>query len=380
MHARGPDASTSAPLRALLLSDGKPGHQRQAEGILAAIGRLRAVATTSLIVRRRWVVPSRTLARCVNLGMPASLILRIGYGIPSASLPRADLIVSAGGETLAANVAAAKLLCAPNVFSGRLRRMRPERVSVLLVSLDRLATHDNCLVCLPPSPVVPPRPAGVQKLGADSPPRRVGVLIGGNSGTYRYRAEDWRRLTDFLRATHRASAIRWLATTSRRSGTRIAEQIVELARDPSSGIETFIDYRTAGPGTLGEIYAAADAILCTDDSTSMISEAIAACLPVVSVRPARGRLPSQEREYRELLVARGWYRALTLAELTPATFLAALGEITPPASSPIDALASGIASRLPRLFPSPGAEPHAGGGPNTSTAFRPPKANEFDIA
>jgi mitochondrial fission protein ELM1 len=357
MHARGQDASTNASLRALLLSDGKPGHQRQAEGILAAIARLRPVTTASLVVRRRWVVPSRTLARCVNLGMPASLILRIGYGIPGASLPPADLVVSAGGETLAANVAVAKLLRAPNVFSGRLRRMRPDRVSVILVSLDRLATHHNCLVCLPPSPVVPHRPAGVaamRKLGRDSPPRRVGVLIGGNSGTYRYRAEDWRRLTDFLRDAHQASAIRWLATTSRRSGAPIAEAIGELARDPSSGVETFIDYRTAGPGTLGQIYAAADAILCTDDSTSMISEAIAACLPVVSVRPALGRLPPQEREYRELLVTRGWYRALALADLTTAAFLAALGEITPPASSPLDALASGIASRLPRLFPSPG--------------------------
>src|SRR6516165_7467174 len=80
MHARGPDTVTSAPLHALLLSDGKPGHHRQAEGILAALARLRPVSTTSLTVRRRWLVPSRTLAACLNLGAPASLVLRVGYG------------------------------------------------------------------------------------------------------------------------------------------------------------------------------------------------------------------------------------------------------------------------------------------------------------
>jgi len=355
MHARGPDTVTSAPLHALLLSDGKPGHHRQAEGILAALARLRPVATTSLTVRRRWLVPSRTLAACLNLGAPASLVLRVGYGIAGASLPRADLVVSAGGETLAANVAAAELLAAPNVFSGRVRRLAPHRVSIILVSLDRLATHTNCLVCLPPSPVGPRSAVATPRaLSERNPPRRVGVLIGGNSGAYRYGGEDWQRLIHFLRDAHRSAAIRWLTTTSRRSGAEVADAIAALARDPSCGIETFIDYRTAGAGSLGEIYAAADAILCTDDSTSMISEAIGACLPVVAVRPMLGRLPSQEREYRELLVAKNWYRALPLAELTTAAFLAALAEVTPPADSALDALASGLAKRLPTLFPSAG--------------------------
>jgi mitochondrial fission protein ELM1 len=355
MHANGPDALTRRPLVALLLSDGKAGHQRQAEGVLAAVARLRPVTTASLVLRRRLLIPSRTLLQCVNLGLPPPAILRIGYGIASDALPRADIVVSAGGETLAANVAAAALLSAPNVFSGRVRRLAPERVSVILVSLDRLATHPNCLVCLPPSPIAPRRTAaapGIGRLGPGNPPRSVGVLIGGNSGSYRYRTDDWRRLTEFLRDAHRTLAIRWLATTSRRSGSEIADAIAALARDRTCGIETFIDYRTAGSGTLGNIYASADAILCTDDSTSMISEAVGACLPVVAVGPARGRLPAQEREYRELLTGKRWYRRLPLAGLTSDAFLSALEEITPPARSPCDELAMALAKRLPGLLSS----------------------------
>jgi mitochondrial fission protein ELM1 len=44
-------------------------------------------------------------------------------------------------------------------------------------------------------------------------------LIGGNSGAYRYRQKDWLQLTGFLRDAHRSHGIRWLATTSRRSGS-----------------------------------------------------------------------------------------------------------------------------------------------------------------
>jgi len=325
--------------------------------MVTAIARLRPVATTCLRVRRRFLLPSRVLLRCVNLGLPPAAILSIGYGIDSRKLPPADFVVSAGGETLAANAAAARLLSIPNLFSGRLRGLAPERVDVILVSLDRLATHANHLVCLPPSPIDLGREgrAAARRLGHDNPPRSVGVLIGGNSGSFRYRREDWRRLTRFLRDAHRAAAIRWLATTSRRSQAAIADTLADLARDRSFGIETFIDYRAPGTGTLRDIYAAADAILCTDDSTSMISEAVGACLPVVAVRPAAGRLAAQEREYRELLAGRGWYRALPLAGLSPHAFLAALEEITPPARSPLDELAQAIARRLPSLLAAPGA-------------------------
>ena len=134
----------------------------------------------------------------------------------------------------------------------------------------------------------------------------------------------------------------------------------------------------------------------------MLSEAIGACLPVVAVAPEACALETREAEYRRLLAKRGWYRPLRLAELTPAAFLAALEEIAPRTTSARDELAAAIGQRLPMLFgtgvrplaerdrlsrteQAQGSDPRtraaqAGAGPNTSTALRPPKANEFDMA
>src|SRR5581483_11203139 len=222
----------------------------------------------------------------------------------------------------------------------------------VLVSLERFAQLPNHLLTLPPSPFDVARlPANghgrAQRPGPGNPPARVGVLIGGNSGTFRYEARDWHRLTTFLRAAHRAHGTRWLATTSRRSDSVIARALAEMADEPDAGIEQFIDYRTAGAGTVASILAAADAILCTDDSSSMLTEAVGACLPVVSVSPQACALEPREAEYRATLAAEGWYRALPLTRLTPAAFLAALGEIAPRSRSQLDELATAVSGRLP---------------------------------
>ena len=342
------------PLNALLLSDGKPGHYHQAEGVVAALARLGPVATTRLEVRRRFVIPTRTLLQLVNAGAPAARILQFGYGLRATALPPAEVVVSAGGETLAANAAAAKQLGTANIFCGRLRRLAPEHVRLVLVTLDSLAEHPNHLVCLPPSPIdvgdTHPTSRGGQRFGRANPPARVGVLIGGNSGAFRYRQKDWLQLTGFLRDAHRSHGIRWLATTSRRSGPIIADALAAMAAEPDSGLETFIDFRTAGPGTLARTFADADAILCTDDSTSMLSEAVGACLPLLAVAPEARALETREAEYRRLLAERGWYRSLSLAQLTPDTFLAALEEINPRTTSARDELAAAIGQRLPMLF------------------------------
>ncbi|MBO0741709.1 MAG: mitochondrial fission ELM1 family protein [Hyphomicrobiaceae bacterium] len=344
-------------LTALLLADGKPGHYHQSEGVIAAIRRRRPVTSHRLEVRRRFFLPTRTLLQLVNRGVAPAVILRLGYGIDAANLPKAEVVVSAGGDTLAANAAAAKLLSAANIFCGRLRRLAPEHVRLVIVSLERFADRPNHLVSLPPSSidlsVAAPRNGAAARFGRSQPPARVGVLIGGNSGAYRYRSEDWLQLTAFLREAHRLYGVHWLATTSRRSGHFIADALAAMAQTGEGGLERFIDFRRAGAGTLPSIFAAAHAILCTDDSTTMISEAIAARLPVVSVAPARSALEPREAEFREVLRHEGWYRSLPLSQLTPDTFLAALEEISPRTGNQLDELATAMSRRLPELFALP---------------------------
>jgi mitochondrial fission protein ELM1 len=338
------------PLKALLLSDDRPGHYHLAEGVLAAVTRLRPVETQRLSVRRRAWLPVRALQVLLNRGASPALLLRLAYGIDGSRLPAADLVVSAGGQTLAANAAIARLIGVPNVFCGRLRRLAPEHVRLAIVSLERFEGRPNHLVTLPPSPYEVPLRDRPEPLGPGKPPRLAGALIGGNSGSVRYRPEDWERLVAFLRAAQHSHGVRWLATTSRRSGPQITDALAALAAESNGPIERFIDYGTAGPGTLKQILTQAQAILVTADSSSMIAEAVGAGLPVVGITCDDDRMEEREAEFRKLMARRGWYRALSFSELEPDAFLGALAEVTPRRTSALDELATALRERLPELF------------------------------
>ena len=114
-------------------------------------------------------------------------------------------------------------------------------------------------------------------------------------------------------------------------------------------IADFLDYRKAGPGTLPRFMARADVVLCTEDSSTMISETIAARLPVVGTAPRQHSFKPEEAEYRALMIARGWARFVPLAELSPDRFLAELVKVTPLAENHLVSLAQTLAARLPGL-------------------------------
>jgi mitochondrial fission protein ELM1 len=337
------------PLGVLILSDGRPGHYHLAEGVAAAIGRRRPVVVTRLAIRRRKLAPARLLAFSVHSGAPLATVLKLGYGIDRETLPASGLVISAGGETIAANIAVARVLAAANIFCGTLRHAPPEAFSLVVSSYARHQTLPRHLVALKPNGIDPDR------LGRDRAVREhgspvYGLLVGGDSGLFHYEREEWETLVAFLTASWRATGARWIVSTSRRSPDHVADALQALAAARPSPILELIDFRTAGPGTLPRLFGSVDAILATEDSSTMISEAVCARLPVVGVAPRDHAFKDEEREYRAFMRDSNWCRFLPLGLLDPSTFTAALSNVTPLASNHLDDLSEAIAARLPELF------------------------------
>ena len=342
------------PLKVILLADTRPGHYHLAEGVIAAVKRLRPVEVTRIPVERRWIVPTRWLRRRINAkSFFPPRMLHMAYRIDAEALPRADLVVSAGGETQMPNICVTRFLDVPNIFCGSLLRgLGSENFSLVISSYDRDAGSARHMVVLKPSPIDPDmlgRPASVPLYGREKHPRIAGLLIGGNAGPFRYRRDEWGQLLDFAKHLSKAWGTRWLVSTSRRTPDHVADRIAELAQDKSV-VARFIDYRTAGPGTLPEVFAKAEVIVCTEDSSTMVSEAVSARLPAVGVAPQAHRFTDEESAYRALLVRNNWCRVLPIVSLTPEAFAAALSEIEPIKENPLDALAAKLKERLPALF------------------------------
>ena len=340
------DCKLTIPLSALLLSDGRPGHFNLAEGILAAAQRLRPVAITRLEVRRgQW--PGVILAAWSNSGKAPASLLRLVHDLERAALPKADLVVSAGAETLAANVACARILGAANIFYGSLRRFNPAAFSLALTSYANDCWHPHQAFALKPSPAAL---LAWQRRAADTTRsiNTIGLLIGGQSGETTYSDADWQRLLDIITAIG-ARGFRWYVANSRRTPPDIGDRLTVLAADRQSPIARFIDARLPDAPTLMPVLEQAALCFVTDDSSSMVSEAIAAGLPVVGLCPADHHLNERERGYRKTLQDNGWYAARSLT--TPAEELIDTAlRLTPRTEDPASDIAGLLTSRLPRLF------------------------------
>jgi mitochondrial fission protein ELM1 len=342
------------PLKIIFLADTRPGHYHLAQGVIAALARLRPVEVTQVEVNRKWIVPTRWLRRRIaaKTFFPPRM-LRMAYRIDAYALPKADLVVSAGGETQMPNICVARFFGIPSIFCGSLLRgLGPENFSLIVSSYDRDAGSDRHMMVLKPSAIDPEtlkRAASVPHYGPDRHPKLAGLLIGGNAGPFRYRRKEWDRVLAFAAAVSKAWGTRWLISTSRRTPKYVADRIAELAKDESV-VTRFIDYRTAGPGTLPQVFSEAEVIVCTEDSSTMISEAVSARLPVVGVAPAAHRFTDEEQNYRAFLVSKNWCRVLPIAELTPDSFARALAEIEPIKENPLDALAAKLKERLAQLL------------------------------
>jgi len=162
----------------------------------------------------------------------------------------------------------------------------------------------------------------------------IALLVGGDAHDHHYSDREWDRLLAFLEASGVGLQIRWHVSTSRRSPARLADSLAALA--VSGNIVDYVDYRQTGPGSGSRLFGL-DAIVVTQDSRSMIAEALAARRPVIILRPEHGEGGFIDE------FSSNWYGAsfetLPIAQLDLRSFAAAIvalaGRASPTAQDPI---------------------------------------------
>jgi hypothetical protein len=230
--------------------DGKPGHESQTAGLLAALRRIRPVDEYRVEAPR---------------SLRASLA-RMWHGDPAAQArPDPHLILAAGHAT--------------HLTALRLRRSRGGRVIVLMRPTWPIHWFDLCLV--PEHDLRPVRDrmsapqlvvtCGVLNpvLPASCPSPTTGlVLIGGPS-----RHHDWHEesvVAQVGRLARAADHIHWSLTTSRRTPH---STLVRLQSSAPANVSVVPGTQTA-PGWVARQMQSAGVIFVTEDSVSMIYEAI----------------------------------------------------------------------------------------------------------
>ncbi len=304
--------SAAAPLAVWLLSDGAPGHLSQSRGIVDALATRRAVEITTIELKVR----SPLWKRLGRLALPrirdtAGWFRRIYGAAPPPGQPA--LIVSSGANTLLANALLARLHCVPNVYSGTLKGYDPAAFDCVF-SVVPLGVSCNHVLPLPPVPgelARPlPAPAGGEAL--------IAVLIGGDGAGYAFKDEDWRAFAAGLATLARREGARLLLTTSRRTGA--AAETLLRENLPAERLADAVWWSQAPRKVMRNFLAAAQAIVVTEDSLSMVAESLYSGRPVLSVAPAVAQPNANDGAALRGYVERGLLARSPIAGLADAAF------------------------------------------------------------
>ncbi|MBB5350636.1 hypothetical protein HNR46_000864 [Haloferula luteola] len=263
----------SRPLSLCVLTDGKPGHQNQSLGLAEAIARRLPAEISQL------PVPTGKLGSWRLLPTPQ---------------PPPDLFIGAGHRTHAPLLQLSRRTGAPCVVL-----MKP---SLPLGFFDLCLVPEHDLQRRIAANVLPTKGA-LNRVPPTDParPRHGGLLlIGGPSGSH-----SWDGPATLRRIRHlvaHSPHLPWMATDSRRTPASFLDELAAAVPELSIHPHT-----QTGPDWLPQHLASAQEVWVTEDSVSMIYEALSSgasvgLLPV----PRWKKSPSRVARGIDQLVATGW--------------------------------------------------------------------------
>ncbi len=276
-------------LEILIISDGKIGHFNQSLGILKALKNSCNLQYSILEIKLKNSFFKKILQIGLNLKFlrkffknPKNLKY-INFFYNNFKLnKRVDIIISSGKNTAFLSAWLSLAYKSKNIFSGNIRGVDSELFSAILSVID-LGLKNQIIIDVAPSDIDSETlKTQAQKLNLNPNFTYFSLLIGGNTSEYTYQKEDILALIKNLKILKKEQNIKWLITTSRRSDEMIEQLLSENLKD-----EYLIIYNQNPKKVLNAFLGLSKVIFVTEDSASMISEAICTNKPVFSLYPKK---------------------------------------------------------------------------------------------
>ena len=263
-----------------ILSDGLAGHYNQSVGISNALQPRMNCEPHTIHIHLKFKF-LRFLMRIIANKLPLLLnkkVFNFFYTHDAPSDQKPTLIISAGGNTLFANIALGKEYSATNVFSGTLKGYEKSRLSKVFTVTPLNNVKNNVVLDLPPANTQ----TSTNSEAIEQQPYYA-LLIGGDGAGYKYTEDDWKQLAQAMKTIAERDKITWKVTTSRRTG-EIAETQLKTHLKEEIATEA-IWFSTNPQKVVKRFLNESQIIFCTEDSLTMVSEAIYAHKPVVTLQP-----------------------------------------------------------------------------------------------
>ena len=286
----------NAERRIWIVSEGSPGHVTQSLGLCTGIGGLVPVTVSVLETKPVFGGFGRQLVRRILMGnrgrrLPDWFLGRL-LGVEFGKFPdkNPEVIVSSGGKSVFAARSLARKFQVPFIFIGERKPYPPDWFDLVFSpSVADTAACDVRIDLIPTKIDANFVKHAAEKWEARPEGRVWAMLLGGSSRSHHFEMEEWETLGREMGAVAQREGIRWLLSTSRRTGREVEKA---LKKSVDSSCVADATWWCHDPKKLmAEYLGAADLIFVTQDSISMVTEAVASGKPVVVIYPSRTSIP-----------------------------------------------------------------------------------------
>jgi mitochondrial fission protein ELM1 len=272
-----------------IISEGSPGHISQSEGLVAALARRIDLESTVIQTRPRLNGFARRLVRlwmgCFDLS-EHFIRQRLRCDFPSTP---PDLIVTSGGKAVFAARGLARKTGAPLVFLGERKPYPSEWFHTVLTPSPFECGSNDVSIEMIPTGITPEIATAAADAWPERPPGTLwAMIIGGGSASHDYTAADWQWLAEAMNSLAEIHGIRWLVSTSRRTGTP-AEAVLRQHLAPQA-IARAVWWAEKPEKLMAAFLGSSEWVFVTQDSVTMVTEAVASGRPVVVTMPVATKL------------------------------------------------------------------------------------------
>lgn len=268
-------------LKILIISDSKAGHENISLGLANYIQSKQDTEIVKIFVKKRLKIFNKIgkfICNNISINKKAIIILnkifysdfKFNYNIDI------DLIISTGGDTTIANILLSKYYKKPNVFCSSLRGFN-SNLFTFLVSIITNGYKNEIVVDLPP--------LNIKKDPKTLTGRYISLLIGGATKNHKFTNSEFINLVENMIYLARQFDYKLFLSTSRRTPTEVENQIQILVDNNSDIFERVVLFNKKPEKVINYYFSNSDVIFVTEDSGSMISEAILSEKHVYSIRP-----------------------------------------------------------------------------------------------
>lgn len=272
----------------LALTDGKAGHETQTHGIIHLLNDQQLYDVIWIPVKKIPKLIQQIFKRLIN---GTDRVFALSYFMNLNDLPlqkaRVKFIVSAGGDTLIANVLCARLFKnAQNIIASSLRGIQSKNFDVVFSIQPRDCKAPYLYYSISPSKLIQDIDGKLkyqarQSLNISQDKIVLTVLIGADTKHVEIGgAEEFIDYIQFVK--NRLAADVTLISTSRRTALSFEEKMQNLYAASQLDQTTWVAHGQSCD--IKQYIYASDLIICSQESESMIGEAVISGRPVIVAR------------------------------------------------------------------------------------------------